>query len=163
MPVAPQIAAAAAMFRQNGIFLPKSFEGTTAEEWNRRPNETSNSLLWEVGHIIWARGRTLHFLGVEWSKPWLNEFARGKSATEATHYPSAEELVAGWNDVSTKLAAALESASVELLSAPIPEKAPPSFDGAVSGIISFLAFHETYHVGKAAYVSRWLGHPQIMG
>jgi hypothetical protein len=54
MPVAPQIAAAAAMFRQNDHFLPKVFENTKAEEWNRRPNETTNSLLWEVGHMAWV-------------------------------------------------------------------------------------------------------------
>ena len=156
MPVAPQIAAAAAMFRQNGFFLPKSFEGTTAEEWNRRPNETSNSLLWEVGHITWARGSTLRFLGVEWSTPWLKEFARGKSATEVSQYPSPEELVAAWEEVSAALTAALESATTETLSAPPPEKAPPSLDGTVGGIIGFLAYHETYHVGQAAYVSRWL-------
>jgi uncharacterized damage-inducible protein DinB len=163
MPVAQQIAAAAAMFKLNGIFLPKSFEGMTAEEWSRRPNDTSNCLLWEVGHITWARGRTLHFLGVEWSTPWLNEFSRGKSAADVSQYPSAEELVAAWNEGSVALSAALESASVELLSAPAPEKAPPSSDGTLGGVISFLAYHETYHVGQAAYVSRWLGHAQIMG
>jgi hypothetical protein len=54
MPVPAQIAAAAAMFHQNGIFLPKSFEGMSAEEMNRRPNETTNCMLWLVGHITWA-------------------------------------------------------------------------------------------------------------
>jgi uncharacterized damage-inducible protein DinB len=49
------------------------------------------------------------------------------------------------------------------LSAPPPEKAPPSTDGTLGGVISFLAYHETYHVGQAAYLSRWLGHAQIMG
>jgi uncharacterized damage-inducible protein DinB len=163
MPVPAPISAAAAMFKQNGVFLPKSFEGMTTEEWNRRPNETSNSLLWEVGHITWARGRTLHFLGVEWSKPWLNEFARGKSAADVSQYPSAEELVAAWNEGSAALTAALESVTPEALSAPPPEKAPPSTDGTLGGVISFLAYHETYHVGQAAYISRWLGHAQIMG
>ncbi len=163
MPVAPQIATAAAIFRQNDVYLPKSFGGTTADEWSRRPNESSNSLLWEVGHIIWARGSTLRVLGVEWSTPWLSEFARGKSATEVSQYPSPEELVAAWNEVSASLKSALESATVEALSAPRPEKGPPSLDGTVGGIIGFLAYHETYHVGQAAYVSRWLGHAQIMG
>jgi uncharacterized damage-inducible protein DinB len=163
MSVAPQIATAAAIFKQNGVFLSKSFEGTTAEEGNRRPNDTSNSLLWEVGHIVWARGRTLHFLGVEWSKPWLNEFARGKSGAEVSQYPPPQELEAAWKEVTGALTAAFDSATVEAMSAAPPEKAPPSFDGTVGGIIGFLAFHETYHLGKAAYVSRWLGHPPIMG
>jgi uncharacterized damage-inducible protein DinB len=163
MPVAPQIAAAAAMFRQNGIFLPKSFEGMTGEEWNQRPNQTTNCMLWLVGHVAWARGRTLHFLGVEWSTPWLNEFARGRACADGSQSPSPEDLVAGWTEVSAVLTAALESAIAETLSAPPPEKAPPSTDGTLGGVISFLAYHETYHVGQAAYLSRWLGHAQIMG
>jgi uncharacterized damage-inducible protein DinB len=163
MPVPAQITAAAAMFRQNGALLPKSFEGMTAEEWNRRPNQTTNSMLWLVGHVTWARGRTLHYLGVDWSKPWVNEFARGKDIGGVSHSPSPEEAAAGLKEVTAVLTAALESATVEMLSAPPPEKAPPSIDGTVGGIVSFMAYHETYHVGQAAYLSRWLGHPQIMG
>ncbi len=163
MPVPAQITSAAAMFRHNEVLLPKAYEGVTGEEWNRRPNETSNSLLWELGHITWARGCTLYILGVEWSTPWLNEFGRGKSAEDVSQYPSAEELLAAWKEASAALTAALESATVEALSAPIPEKAPPSLDGTVGGIVGFMAHHETYHVGQAAYVSRWLGHGQIMG
>ena len=163
MPVPAQITSAAAMFRHNEVLLPKAYEGVTGEEWNRRPNETSNSLLWELGHITWARGCTLYILGVEWSTPWLNEFGRGKSAADDSKYPPVEELVAAWNECSAALTAALESASLELLSAPSPEKAPPSTDGTLGGVISFLAYHETYHVGQAAYISRWLGHAPIMG
>jgi uncharacterized damage-inducible protein DinB len=163
MPVPAQILAAAAIFRQNDMLLPKSFEGLSAEEWNRRPSDTSNSLLWELGHITWARRSTLRFLGVDWNTPWLNEFARGKSAADVARYPAPEEAIAAFKEVSAVLTAALESATVETLSAPPPDKAPPSLDGTVGGIIGFLAYHETYHVGQAAYISRWLGHPQVMG
>jgi len=163
MPVAPQITAAAAMFRQNDSLLPKAFEGMTAEEWNRRPNETTNSLLWEVGHMAWARERTLHFIGVDRSTPSLNEFARGKGCADTSKYPSPEELVEAWKEVSGVLTAALEAATVEMLSAPPPAQAPPSIDGTVGGIVSFMAYHETYHFGQAAYISRWLGHASLMG
>jgi uncharacterized damage-inducible protein DinB len=163
MPVAPQIAAAAAMYRQNDNLLPKAVEGMTAEEWIRRPNETTNSLLWQVGHMAWARERTLRFIGVERSTPALNEFSRGKSGADTSKYPSPDELVKAWKEVSGVLAAALEAATVEALSAPRPEQGPPSIDGTVGGIISFMAYHETYHFGQAAYISRWLGHAQIMG
>jgi uncharacterized damage-inducible protein DinB len=163
MPVNPQIAAAAAMFRQNDHFVPKIFESMTAEEWNSRPNETTNCMLWEVGHMAWARERTLHFIGVERSKPSLNEFARGKGKADTSKYPSPGELAAEWNELSSVLTAALESASVEMLSAPPPAQAPPSTDGTIGGIVSFMAYHETYHFGQAAYISRWLGHAPLMG
>jgi uncharacterized damage-inducible protein DinB len=163
MPVPAQINAAAAMYRQNSTLLPKAFEGMTAEEWNRRPSETTNSLLWEVGHMAWARERTLHFIGVERSTASLNEFARGKSSADTSHYPTPEKVVAAWNEVAGVFTAALESATVEMLSAPPPAQAPPSLDGTVGGVVSFMAYHETYHFGQAAYISRWLGHAPIMG
>ena len=50
-----------------------------------------------------------------------------------------------------------------MLSAPPPAQAPPSIDGTVGGIVGFMAYHETYHFGQAAYISRWLGKPSIMG
>jgi uncharacterized damage-inducible protein DinB len=163
MPVAAQIVAAAAMFKQNDALLPKAFAGMTAEEWNRRPNETTNCMLWEVGHMAWARERTLHFIGVDRSTPSLSEFARGKGCTDTSRYPSPEELTATWSEVSAALSAALESATAEMLSAPPPEKAPPSIDGTVGGIVGFMAYHETYHFGQAAYISRWLSKPPVMG
>ena len=33
----------------------------------------------------------------------------------------------------------------------------------VSGIVNFLAIHETYHVGQASYLRGWLGHKGLMG
>jgi uncharacterized damage-inducible protein DinB len=163
MSVPEQIVAAAAMYRQNDALMPKLFAATTAEEWNRRPNETTNSLLWEVGHMAWARERTLHFIGVDRSTPSLNEFARGKGSADTSKYPSPEELMAAWNELSAVFKTALESASVEMLSAPPPAQAPPSVDGTVGGIVGFMAYHETYHFGQAAYIGRWLGHAPIMG
>jgi uncharacterized damage-inducible protein DinB len=100
---------------------------------------------------------------VEWSTPWLNDFSRGKSGPEDSQNPLTEEVVTAWNEVSAVLTEALESASVDALSAPPPAQAPPSLDGTVGGIVGFLAYHETYHVGQAAYLSRWLGHAPIMG
>jgi hypothetical protein len=30
-------------------------------------------------------------------------------------------------------------------------------------MVGFLAFHEAYHVGQAAYLRRWLGHDGPVG
>jgi uncharacterized damage-inducible protein DinB len=151
------------MFGQNDALLPKAFADMTAEEWNRRPNETTNSLLWVVGHMAWARERTLHFIGVERKTPALNGFGRGKGSADPSAAPTPEEIVAAWHEVAAVLKNALESATAETLSAPRPEQGPPSIDGTVGGIVSFMAYHETYHFGQAAYISRWLGHAQLMG
>jgi hypothetical protein len=56
----------------------------------------------------------------------------------------------------------MEAASEETLNVPVTQ-GPPTADGKLSGVVHFLAFHETYHVGQAAYVRSWLGHSGIMG
>ena len=42
-------------------------------------------------------------------------------------------------------------------------KGPPSADGKISGVINFLAIHETYHVGQVSYLRSWMGHKGVMG
>ncbi len=162
MPIPTQIAHAAASFRMNAQLLDKSFDGLSAEEWEKCPGDSSNNMIWIAGHIVWARSRVLMLLGKEWSRPWLDLFQRGSNPGDAAGYQSPEELVAAWEDVKTVLSPALEEASAEVLAAPGPEKIP-SFDGKLSGVVAFLAWHEGYHVGQAAYLHRWLGHGQVAG
>ena len=162
MPVPSQLSTAAHAYRQNAALLNKSFEGLKAEEWLTSPKPTSNPELWILGHVVWARSMALKLLGSPWERPWLSLFARGAKLPERSQYPSPEEIMLGWQEVSTNLTAALEGATDEVLSAPAPEKSP-SFDGKVGGMVTFLAFHEAYHVGQAAYLRCWMGHSQIVG
>ena len=162
MPIPSQLAVAAYCFKSNTNLLQKSFDGLTTEEWMRRPNGSSNHLLWVVGHVLWARGAVLGLLGSPWTAPAAELFARGVKVEDADKYPAPEEIVAALEDSSTRMTTALEQASEEKLAQPGPERIP-SVDGTVGGVINFLAFHETTHVGQAAYLRAYLGHSGIMG
>jgi hypothetical protein len=162
MPIPSQIAAAAHTFQFNAGLFKKGFEGLTPEEWLRRPNDKSNHMLWIFGHVIWARGVTLGFLGSEYTKPWFPLFARGAKLDESAAYPTPEEANAAWEEVSARLTAAIEGASEEVLSKPSPPGIP-SADGKVSGLVGFLANHETYHVGQVGYLRSFLGHEGVAG
>jgi len=162
VPVASPIVNAVHAFNRNAAMLSKSLDGLSPEEWTRRPCPTSNPVLWITGHLVWARSRALAILGEEWSRPWLPLFARGASLADDAGYPSHEEVLAGWHEVSGRLTAALESAPVDRLTAAAPEKSP-SFDGTIAGYVAFMAFHETYHVGQAAYLRCWMGHSRVVG
>jgi hypothetical protein len=39
----------------------------------------------------------------------------------------------------------------------------PSFDQKISGNLVFFGYHETYHVGQLAYLTKWVGGGQIVG
>jgi uncharacterized damage-inducible protein DinB len=161
MPVPAVIEAAAQNYRFNEKFLADTVKDLSEEEWHRRPNDTMNDVAWIVGHVIWARKMLLARLGTEWSQPWLNDFARGGKC-DAAACPSPETLLAAWNETSSVLASTFENVSEDVVAQPA-KNGPPSADGKVSGIVNFLAIHETYHIGQASYVRSWLGHKGIMG
>ena len=154
MAVNSEIARAAAQFEVNAGMLAKVMEGLTDEEWKRRPCETTNSLQWIVGHLLWARSRCARMLGSTWEREWVKHFERGAKVGDGAEYPAPAELKATWQEVTAEMTAGLEKASQEVLDR---ESHRPSMNGKVSGMVDFLALHESYHVGQAAYVRCWLG------
>jgi uncharacterized damage-inducible protein DinB len=161
MPVPASIAIAAVNFHQNDTFLRKNLEGLADEEWLRRPGGSANHLMWIVGHLSWARSALLKRLGHDWSHPSLALSARG-AKPEPSAWPTPQEALAVWSDSCARVAAALESVTEEALAVPSTQ-GPPSHDGKVSGVVNFLAYHETYHLGQISYIRSWLGHPGVMG
>ena len=162
MPVPAVIATAAENYRFNSGFLEKLVSDLEPEEWLRRPDEKCNHITWIVGHLIWSRERLLARLGTEWSQPWLGDFTRGAKCDDAAAYPSRDAMLDAWREVSGVLAGALDTAAEDTLAQP-STKGPPSADGKVSGVVNFMAIHETYHVGQASYLRGWLGHKGLMG
>ena len=127
-----------------------------------RSGGTGNHMLWMAGHLGFARCTALKVLGSTWTRPWIDLFGRGAVALEDSKYPSVEEVMAAWNETSRILPETLAAATQQTLAAP-PPPGLPSFDGKMSGVVSFIAIHEAYHVGQAAYLRRLLGHSQISG
>jgi len=162
MPAATELNTAAFIFNRNQEMLAKAIAGLTAEQWTARPLGTCNSALWLLGHMVWARSRALKLLGFTWTKPWLDLFARGSKPAETQQYPAVEELLDGWQDLCTTFPATLEEIPQDVLSAPVQQPSP-SFDGTVGGMVSFLAMHESYHVGQLVYVRRILGVDEVVG
>jgi uncharacterized damage-inducible protein DinB len=162
MSVPGVIEGAAQSYHYNDKFLAECVAGLSEEEWHRRPSECTNHMAWIVGHLVWARKSALTRLGEEWSAPWLGLYGRGAKPDEGVQPPSPADLMAAWSEVSGILKNALANVPEEALSQPATQ-GPPSADGKVSGIVNFLAYHETYHVGQAAYLRCWLGHKGVMG
>lgn len=162
MPVPALIATAAENYKFNSGFLTKLAADLTPEEFLRRPDGKCNHIAWIVGHVVWTRKYLLDRIGTQWSQPWLELFARGGKCEDGTPYPASDTLLDAWHNVSGVLDGALDSVSEDLLARP-STKGPPSADGKISGVVNFLAFHETYHIGRASYLRGWMGHKGLMG
>jgi uncharacterized damage-inducible protein DinB len=150
------------MFQTNTDIVKKALVDVSPEHWFVRPGDDSNHLMWVAGHLVASRGAALKSLGAEWALPWSSLFTRGAKLAAQEQYPAIDEIRNAWDDVSAQLFASLAGAPAEILAKPAP-KGPPSFDGKVSGLVAFLAFHETYHVGQVCYLRKWLGYGQSVG
>jgi hypothetical protein len=162
MPVPAVITNAAQSYSMNTDFLNKMVGDLTPEEWLQHPAPNPNHIAWIVGHVIWTRERLLSRLGIEWSKPWFNLFGRGSKCGDDVTYPSQDTLLDAWKESAIVLTSTLESVAEDLLAQPSTQ-GPPSTDGKVSGVVNFLAIHETYHLGQISYLRGWLGHKGFMG
>jgi uncharacterized damage-inducible protein DinB len=150
MPVSPLLTVAAQNFNTNSSFLKQGLAGINDEDWCKRPNEHSNSILWIVGHVTWSRAMVLGRLGDKWILPWMSLYARGSKCVDSPDAPTPEAMMEAWDESCARLNAAMEKATDELLNSPAPQPGPPSADGKLTGVINFMALHETYHVGQAA-------------
>jgi uncharacterized damage-inducible protein DinB len=93
----------------------------------------------------------------------MHLYGRGAKCVESPEAPTPAEMIEAWEESCPRLNAALEAASDELLDTPAPKPGPPSADGLLCGTVNFMALHETYHVGQAAYMRSWMGKPGVMG
>jgi uncharacterized damage-inducible protein DinB len=160
------IATAIASFHFNERVLDKVLPSITPEDALRRPSGHSNHALWVLGHVLYCRNSVIKILGQPpaLSQPWLPLFNRGSKVLEdPSAYPAWNELLEVRLALTPQLHKALSEAPEELLEAPAPDKGAPSFDGKISGIISFFAYHETYHGGQLGYLVKWLGHEGPVG
>jgi uncharacterized damage-inducible protein DinB len=151
----------AGIYKINTDLFHRAIKGIPPGRLLERPGDDSNHLLWIAGHVVVHRARVLKLLGQEWSAPWEGLFVRGAKLVDADQYPGIDELVQAWDDVSGRLPSTLANASPESLAEPVSKGV--TLDGKISGQISFLALHESYHVGQMAYLRKWLGFGQAVG
>ena len=162
MPIEYEFANLAGSYNFGADVVGKAIDGVAEADWLRRPNESTNHLLFIVGHMTVTRGVALRLLGVPWADPWPGLFGRGAALVAAEKYPSVTDVVARWQEVARLLPEALGKAAPEALAGAGPQGIP-SFDGKLSGVLTFLAFHDGYHVGQVAYLRKWLGYSQTVG
>jgi uncharacterized damage-inducible protein DinB len=162
MPTPAIITSAAANYQFNSDFLAKTVEDLSPDEWLKSPASNMNHVAWIVGHCIWARKRLLDRLKAEWAQQELSTFARGNKLPDTSEIPAPDDLLKSWRESAAILSSTLNSVTEDFLAQPAPP-GPPSPDGKISGIVNFLAIHETYHIGQASYLRSWLGHKGLMG
>ncbi len=156
----PVVAAFGSLIKINDRLLGNALEGLTDEESWRHPGD-ANPIYWLAGHIAGSRNGLATALGVGLDLPWASAF---RMKTQ----PDPAGCTVALSDIRCAIAALSEGLSkrfAELTETDLAGAASfqlPVPDQTIRGLITFLTFHEVYHVGQMAYVKKWLGYPGIV-
>ena len=157
----PSIGTVAEQFRITTNLFIKAMSDIQKDEAMRRPGPMSNPLLWLAGHVIHFRTRLLTLVGVPRDFPWGDVFDTGSKVGDERIYPSPEELVSAWEELSEILMDRLATLTEADLMRP-PSARVPTIDATLRGAIGYFSLHEAYHVGQMGYVRKWLGMTPII-
>lgn len=146
-----------------GDYLLKSaLDQLSDEELHRRGGPESNSLLWITGHLTLSRSRMVKLAGGDAEFAWTDLFSRGSAIQEPAAYPSLDRILEAWDKTSGLLLAALPKMTPEQLFSKSPQSVPGD-DKSIRGALSFLVYHEAYHIGQMGYLRKMLGHESLVG
>lgn len=153
-PVIGSLELSSALFR-------KALEGVDQARAEERPNDRTNSLAFIACHVLDARFHLMKLAGHERTNPWQAMFDAATDVTTMTEYPPLYELLAEWEDLHEATIASLSG----MTSPELDAESPPGFPTEVRSILggmSFLAFHEAYHVGQMGLVRKYLGFDPVV-
>lgn len=156
----PRITPAAQQFAVSANRVNKAIEGLDEATLLKRPDPSANSMLWVLGHVAATRVGLMRMLGAERPLAFDNRF--GKGSEPEGDLPPTAEVFALWEEVQTSLPDILQSVSAEKLSEPSPRTFPIE-DQTLAGCVSFLAFHEAYHLGQLGYLRKTHDGQQLAG
>jgi uncharacterized damage-inducible protein DinB len=156
----PRVAPLAGIFELNTDLLLNCLDGLSQDEAQRRLDGGGNSVIFLAAHLTDTRHFLLGRLGHPRTNPLSRYLADAQSVEDIGEWPTLDEVRRAWLAVSGHLAEVLgdlEGGALERTGAhrfPVGDSTP-------IGMLTFLAQHDSYHVGQAAFIRRQLGKPAM--
>jgi len=132
----------------NNATLNMCFEGMDNETALKRViGGCPTSFSYELGHIIMSRFNMVKIAGLNEECSWGEFYDAKNPCNDGEKYPDVLELKETFNDISDKLISTLENMTDKDSEAEVPT-AMPMMDKTVRGSLTFLTWHDAYHVGR---------------
>ena len=151
----------AILYRFNSEMLTLALSGLSPEDAVRRwKGGEGSSIAYLTGHLMSSRYGLLKTLGAADENPYKDLYGTGVGSKDGSDYPSIAELSTGWSDTAARLHEALEGLSDDDArsegdgSFPIP-------DNTLRGNLTFIAWHESYHIGQIGIMRTEMGYPSM--
>src|SRR5262245_38772782 len=149
----PRIAAIADILRLNTKLFRNCLDGFTDAQARVRPSATMNSAAFVAAHVAYARYLMLRVLGAERPNPLASYLAGSRSIDQMEKLPSLAESQKAWADAAHALRDRLDAISAAELDA-VAKSPFPGPEQSVLGLLTFLAQHDSYHVGQLAMLRK---------
>jgi uncharacterized damage-inducible protein DinB len=146
----------------NNDAAKRTLDGITSEEAGTSPHPDCNSAHFVLGHIATYRLEMAKHLTIDVSYDLGKTFAWGAKDENRAAYPPLAKLHEVLDDVGAKLAQRLATITEEELATEGPYEVPP-MPKTIAGVLAFLVFHESYHVGQLGYLRRFSGQDRAFG
>ena len=126
------------------------------EESNRTFSDNTNSFNYVFGHTIGARFFMASLLGYKSEFKFASLYhGSEKPFSSEEKYPVLSELKSEFERITIELINILETVSDEALADSLPVEFPYVENNSLSGV-SFLAQHESYHIGQLGFLRKLL-------
>jgi len=156
----PSVAPIAAILRLNTELLLNCLAGLDDAAANRRVTPATNSITFLVAHLVDSRHYLGKVIGAPLDSPLADLLAGARSLEDLAALPDLAALIAAWERIAAHLAVHIERLDTPALAAAAPDRLPGG-DGSVLGALTFLAQHETYHLGQLGLLRRQIGYPAM--
>ena len=156
----PSVAPLAAIYELNTDLLLNCLDGLTDDDARARLAGGGNSIAFLAAHLADTR----HFIAARLEHPLHNPLspylADARTIDDIHAWPPLRQIRDAWLTIGDHLTSVLEHLTQETLAREATHRFPIA-DSTPLGFLAFLAQHESYHVGQAAFVRRQLGKPAM--
>lgn len=157
----PRVEPIAQLLTGNAALFARAVEGVDAEVAVDRPAGRTNSLGFVVCHLLDARAWLVSLMGGDGTHEFTERFKQAKGIDELDPPPLAE-VGSAFETVTARLLERIESLTDEDLDRPTDNEFPFA-EKTVIGGLTFLAWHESYHIGQLGLLRSYLGLSSLTG
>ncbi|MFH2048540.1 MAG: DinB family protein [bacterium] len=143
-------------YKTNTRLYLSALEGINREDSLKQIHEKINPIVYIAGHIVCARFYAANLIGLKVAYKYNDICKGGIELVDVNSYPSLDESINDWNEVSEKIFERMGEISEEEFLAE-PQGKFPSGDHTIRGGMIFLGSHDMYHIGQLIMLRKALG------
>ncbi len=148
------------LLKWNTLLFRNCLDGVSPEQSFMRPTPKTNHLAFVAAHVTDSRYNLLKVLGAQRPSPMQQYIGKARALDEIERWPTLTETLDAWTKAGHALRDRLDSLTTADVAAPMdppflgPDKT--RLDG-----LSFLAQHESYHIGQLSLLRTFVGLPAM--